>query len=70
MSDVIMSEVKMTAVIMSELKLPKLPTEVLFQLLNFYSVIIFLINMAEFSSLYSQADADVYVYIIFKGEVQ
>ena len=65
MSEVKMSEVKMSAVIMSELEMPTLPTAILFQLLNLYSVIIYLINMAEFSSLhvytciYSQAEADV-----------
>ena len=59
-------QVKMSEVIMSELKMPTPPNEI-FQLLILYSVIIYLINMAEFSSLYtvySQAEADVHAYSI------
>ena len=46
-----MSEVKMSEVKMSEVKMPTLPSEMLFQLLILCSVIIYFINMAEFSSL-------------------
>ena len=67
MSEVKMSEVIMSEVKMSEVKMPTLPNEI-YQLLILYSVIIYLINMAIFSSLYtciySQAEADVHVYII------
>ena len=48
----VMSEVKMSEVIMSKLKMTTLPTAILFQLLILYSVIIYLINMVEFLSLY------------------
>ena len=66
MSEVKMSEVKMSEVIVSELKMPTLPTEILFQLLNLYSVIIYFINMAEFSSLCThKAEAEV-PYVWFK----
>ena len=55
----------MSEVIMSELKIITLPIEI-FQLLILYSVIIYLINMMGFLSLrYSQAEADVQVYIIY-----
>ena len=53
MSEVIISEVKMSEVEMSEVIMSELKTEILFQLLILYSVIIYLINMAEFSSLYN-----------------
>ena len=47
-----MSEVKLSEVKMTEVKMATLPNEI-FKLLNLYSVIIYLISMAEFSSLYS-----------------
>ena len=60
-----MSEVKMSEVILSELKMPTIPNEihVLFKLLILYSVIIYLINMAEFSSLYTHKQKQAYMYI-------
>ena len=43
----------MSEVIISELKISTLPPEILFQLLILYSVIIYLVNMWDFESVYT-----------------